>query len=267
MARWVMEDRFGLTMTDLMLDKDNQLSSVQRQELQIIADRLLRKEPLQYVLGSTMFCGLRIHVETGVLIPRPETEELVAWICADNSPEGRSRQKVLDIGTGSGCIALALASNGFAVEACDVSPEALCIARQNAFDLGLEVGFFRKDILQDEGGKRQPTLLYDIIVSNPPYICRCEAAEMESHVLDHEPHLALFVPDSDPLLFYRHIALYATTHLHPDGALYFEINRAYGGEVCDMLRQTGFLDVKLRSDQFGNPRMVSASNLQIIPSK
>lgn len=262
MARWVMEDGFGLTMTDLMLDKDNDLSSVQRQELQIIADRLLRKEPIQYVLGSTWFCGLRIHVGPGVLIPRPETEELVAWVCADHAAEGRGRPKVLDIGTGSGCIALALTSRGFDVEACDVSPEALRIARRNASDLGLEVGFFEKDILQDVVTSRS-SIPYDVIVSNPPYICRREAGEMESHVLDHEPHLALFVPDSDPLLFYRHIARYATTHLCPHGTLYFEINRTYGEEVCEMLRQMGFGDVELRSDQFGNPRMVKALNLII----
>lgn len=261
MARWVMEDGFGLTMTDLMLDKDNDLSSVQRQELQIIADRLLRKEPIQYVLGSTWFCGLRIHVEPGVLIPRPETEELVAWVCADRPAEGRGKQKVLDVGTGSGCIALALASEGFAVEACDVSPEALRIARRNASDLSLEVGFFEKDILQDEV-RECPSDPYDVIVSNPPYICQREAEEIESHVLDHEPHLALFVPDDDPLLFYRHIARYATTHLSPQGALYFEINRAYGEEVCEMLRQMGFRDVELRSDQFGNSRMVRALNLK-----
>ena len=258
LARWVMEERFGLSLADLMMDKDNDLSALQLQDLQNITERLLRKEPIQYVLGQTQFCGLTLHVGPGVLIPRPETGELVEWICGEWPAGERAQRTVLDIGTGSGCIALALAHAGFRVEACDVSPEALAVARMNADSLQLDVRFFLKDILQDESGDMAGEPSFDIIVSNPPYICRDEAAEMEANVLDHEPHLALFVPDEDPLLFYRHIARFANRQLRTGGSLFLEINRAYGEETCKMLGDNGFKDIELRKDQFGNPRMVRA---------
>lgn len=261
MARWVMDERFGLSLTDLMLDKDNTLSSFQLQELQNITERLLRKEPIQYVLGQTAFCGLTLHVEPGVLIPRPETQELVEWISEAYAPEIRPETRVLDIGTGSGCIALSLASRGFGVAACDVSPEALRIAKDNASRLGLDVDFFQTDILQTSKEEQQSGD-FDLIVSNPPYICQQEAVDMEANVLEHEPHLALFVPDDDPLLFYRHIAQFATTHLRRHGALFFEINRAYGEEVCKMLQTRNFDGVQLRNDQFDNPRMVRAFRVE-----
>ncbi len=272
LARWVMEEKFGLTLTDIMMDKDNDLSSVERQELQNITERLLRKEPIQYILGQTRFGELTLHVGPGALIPRPETLELVEWIYQCHTPTSRPALQVLDIGTGSGCIALSLAHRGFAVEAWDISEEALRIARSNAERLHLDVRFKKEDILQI--AKLEETtipgttattdtsnapLSFDIIVSNPPYICEQEAEEMETNVLDHEPHLALFVPNDDPLLFYRHIARFASRHLRPGGQLFFEINRAYGIETCQMLSDMGFTDITLRNDQFDNPRMIQAT--------
>lgn len=256
LARWVMEERFGLSLTDLMTDKDNNLSSHQLQELGNITERLLHKEPIQYILGHTMFCGLVIDVQPGVLIPRPETEELVEWICQDFDEQVRPSTHVLDVGTGSGCIALALAHRGFHQEAWDISDDALRIARNNASRLGVDVRFEKKDILQTEVGSSDA---FNVIVSNPPYICQREAQDMDDNVLQHEPHLALFVPDDDPLLFYRHIAQFATVHLQSGGKLYFEINRSYGLEISQLLTGVGFVNVELRQDQFGNTRMVRAT--------
>lgn len=259
LARLVFEDRFALSLADLMLDKDNDLSAYDRQELQNIAERLLQKEPVQYVLGHTCFCGMEFDVRPGVLIPRPETEELVSWIvdeCGKPAcPVGAP--KVLDIGTGSGCIAVSLAKNGFLAEGWDISPEALEVARCNADKLGVEVYFILKDILQIEE-KEAVQENYDVIVSNPPYICHREAREMDANVLDYEPQIALFVPDSDPLIFYRYIVRFACRHLSSGGRLYFEINRAYGKEACEMLEDMCFCEVELRKDQYDNPRMVRA---------
>lgn len=252
MARWVMEDRFGLSQTDLLLDKDSNLSANEVHDLQIITQRLLKKEPLQYVLGSTTFCGLTIHVEPGVLIPRPETAELVQWIDFV-VPHGAA---VLDIGTGSGCIALALANLGFSVEAWDISGEALRVARGNAEQLALDVRFRQQDILQIETSETVERR-FSVIVSNPPYICQREAEDMDANVLEHEPHIALFVPDLDPLLFYRAIARFAQRNLLEDGELFFEINRMYARETIEMLCQYGF-EAELRKDQFGNDRMIRA---------
>lgn len=270
LARWVMEDGFGLSLTDLMLDKDSELSSLQLQELENITERLLQKEPIQYILGQTTFCGLSVGVGPDVLIPRPETQELVEWICQDHHygttrPEdcktGRlctQTKHVLDIGTGSGCIALALAHHGFKVEAWDISDGALETARRNAERLQLNVEFKKEDILQNSLSQSREKV-FDIIVSNPPYICLHEMADMDANVLDYEPHLALFVPDDDPLLFYRHIGLYAIHHLHPGGNLYLEINRAYAEDTKLMLSELGFKDIQVRIDQYDNPRMARAT--------
>ena len=260
LARMVFEERFGMSQTDLLLGKDSNLSANDRAELHNIVARMLKNEPIQYVLGETEFCGLRIAVGPGVLIPRPETEELAEWITSQHT-EPRP-QRVLDIGTGSGCIALALASRGFQVEAWDVSPEALAIARSNAERLGLNVRFDLKDILHTKAAETR----YDVIVSNPPYICQREAIDMERNVLDHEPALALFVPDDDPLLFYRSIARFARTALVPGGHLFFEINRAYSHETKLMLEQECFINIELRNDQFNNPRMIKAAKPHTPPT-
>lgn len=254
-ARWVMEDCFGLTQTDLLLGKDSNLSEKELAELTIITHRLLKNEPIQYILGDTTFCGLTLEVASGVLIPRPETAELVDWI-VETVPQGA---RTLDIGTGSGCIALALANNGFSAEAWDISEDALRIARQNAEKLSLNVTFHLKDILQISTDTDAQSRLFDVIVSNPPYICNSEQSEMSANVLDYEPHTALFVPDSDPLLFYRSIAEYASLHLAEGGTLFFEINRAYASETVTMLKTFGFIDIIVRQDQFGNDRMIKAT--------
>lgn len=254
-ARWIMEERFGLSQTDLLLGKDSDLSAKDVEVLQNMTQRLLENEPVQYVLGHTTFCGLDLKVGPGVLIPRPETAELVEWI----KLEGNAGSHVLDIGTGSGCIALALCNGGFDVEAWDISAEALDIARHNALSLQLDVKFKQKDILHITEDIDAQNATFDIIVSNPPYICNKEAADMDANVLEHEPHTALFVPDNDPLLFYRAITQYASTHLKKNGLLFFEINRAYAKETSALLEENGFIDVVVRKDQFGNDRMIRAT--------
>lgn len=224
-------------------------------ELKEMAERIARGEPVQYVLGEADFCGLRLSVEPGVLIPRCETEELVEWAAESFEPAGAGR--VLDIGTGSGCIAIALARRlpGVQVEAWDVSEKALQIARHNALTNEAAVAFRLVDVLKEDGNDGP---LFDMIVSNPPYICEEEAEEMEANVLEHEPGLALFVPDSDPLLFYRRIAALGLRMLTEEGLLFFEINRRFGQETVLMLQGMGYREVELRKDLYGNDRMVKA---------
>lgn len=249
--RLVMEERFGLSQTDLLLGKDKELSAEAQADLQNIMLRLLSGEPVQYVLGTARFCERDFHVAPGVLIPRPETEELVEHL-SEILP---TSSKVLDIGTGSGCIAITLALRGHCVSAMDISEQALAIARHNAAALNAKVEFLHEDILHPSASGRQ----WDAIVSNPPYICESEAQEMEEHVLSHEPHLALFVPDSDPLLFYRHIARYAQKHLSEGGTLAFEVNRAYAQDIQNLLLEYGFVHATIFTDQFQNERMILAT--------
>lgn len=246
----VMEVAFGLTPTQVLSGKDKELSPEKQALLQNIISRLIRKEPVQYILGQAEFCGHTFHVEPGVLIPRPETQELVSLISQQN-PNSCS---VLDIGTGSGCIAISLALMGHRVTAFEVSPDALHIAERNAKMLHADVDFIQEDILH-------PTITtqsWDIIVSNPPYICWKEAKIMDSNVLDYEPHLALFVPDDDPLLFYRAIAEYAVKHLKPSGYLYFEINQAYPTEITSLLTKMRFCQVTVHPDMYEKSRFISA---------
>lgn len=259
LARMVLEERFGMTLTDIAMGKVNELSREECSELEKIIIRLEKYEPVQYILGYQQFCGHMFHVAPGVLIPRPETEELVGL--ATDSSLSCPDEKILDIGTGSGCIAvsMALACPDAYVEAWDISDDALRIARDNAERLGASVTFRRVDVLN------QPLINaegWSMIISNPPYICRHEAADMERNVLDYEPDTALFVPDDDPLLFYRAIAQYGTLSLMHQGSLLFEINRAYGNDVCQMMRQMGYADVQLITDQFDNPRMVIGTYLR-----
>lgn len=226
--------------------------------LQELATRIAKGEPVQYALGEADFCGLALNVEPGVLIPRSETEELVEWaVNTFKATRAGGTGNVLDIGTGSGCIAIALARQlpGVQVEAWDVSEEALRIASRNAEKNSIEVVFKKVDVLED-AGKAQGT--YDMIVSNPPYICEEEAQDMEKNVLEHEPRLALFVPDSDPLLFYRRIAQLGQQILRNHGLLFFEINRRFGQETVLMLQGMGYREVELRKDLYGNDRMVKA---------
>lgn len=260
--RWVMEERFGLDSTDLCLGRDASLSSLQREDFKNILARLKKKEPVQYILGVSDFCGYRLHVAPGVLIPRPETEELVDWVTGDNPSAPLS---VLDIGTGSGCIAIAIAGRipHAAVTAVDISDEALAIARDNAGRLQVDVTFCRHDILTAltepaDAAPGEATTTWDVIVSNPPYIRPSEQASMERNVLDYEPHVALFAPGHDPLLFYRAIARFAALHLRDGGRVYVEINAALGRETVDVFTAAGLRQVVLRHDAYRRPRMIRA---------
>ena len=255
-ARMVYEVRYGLTFTDLCIGKDTQLSADDQAELDEIAQRLERHEPIQYVLGKAEFMGKWYDVEPGVLIPRPETEELVRWIVLKETPA-----TVLDIGTGSGCIAITLAAMypKATVTAWDISEKALEVARANAIRLKVNVSFQQVDILSEsplplegDGGG------FSIIVSNPPYICNKEREAMEQNVLDYEPHTALFVPDDDPLLFYRAIAEYGNKALKSDGWLYFEINPLYAEPLRELLSTMSYHDLEIKNDQYGKQRFIRA---------
>lgn len=219
--------------------------------LESALERLSNGEPLQYVIGSTPFCWLTFRVDSRVLIPRPETAELVEWVAQDADPKG----SLLDVGTGSGCIAISLAHRlpGWNVQGWDVSDGALEVARENSRLNSTEVEFCKADILNADSDCR-----FDVIVSNPPYVMESEKSQMEDTVLEFEPHLALFVSDSDPLLFYKAIAAFGHRTLNTGGRLYFEINPLLVEEMKEMLMSAGYRDVEVRNDIFGKPRMIKA---------
>lgn len=327
-VRTVLDALFGMSLTDICLGKVTQLSADDTTRLEKIMQRLEKSEPVQYVLGAEWFAGRLFDVAPGVLIPRPETEDLVKWACdeakekekEDNSKEERGKEEkevskkreaqkkeeqplssplkeeeeglrkgkdaskkeeqllsslfknnkevpekgeeaphpsILDIGTGSGCIAItvALALPQARVTAWDISTDALAIAAGNAHRLGASVRFEHQDALSAPDDEER----WDVIVSNPPYICDRERADMSDNVLSYEPELALFVPDSDPLLFYRAIARYASKALKPGGRLLFETNTAYAHEVAQVMADEGFTAIEVRNDCFGKPRMVKGA--------
>lgn len=325
-VRTVLDALFGMSLTDICLGKVTQLSADDTTRLEKIMQRLEKSEPVQYVLGAEWFAGRLFDVAPGVLIPRPETEDLVRWACdeakekEDNSKEERGKEEkevskkreapkkeeqplssplkeekeglrkgkdaskkeeqllssllknnkevskkgeeaphpsILDIGTGSGCIAItvALALPQARVTAWDISTDALAIAAGNAHRLGASVRFEHQDALSAPDDEER----WDVIVSNPPYICDRERADMSDNVLSYEPELALFVPDSDPLLFYRAIAHYASKALKPGGRLLFETNTAYAHEVAQTMADEGFTAIEVRNDCFGKPRMVKGA--------
>lgn len=260
LARMILNECFGMTLTDIACGKVTELSGEEGAELEKIIVRLEKSEPIQYILGYATFCNRAFHVAPGVLIPRPETEDVVT-AAYEIFREEKSMRKLLDIGTGSGCIAITLtlmAKEGgrdVSTLACDVSTLALATAKRNAARHDVEIFFEKRDILFYTAAEREQ---WDIIVSNPPYICMKERESMERNVLDYEPHGALFVPDTDPLLFYRHIARFGTETLTPRGALVFEINKAYASETCSMLHDMGYSDVRIVEDRYGNPRIVTA---------
>lgn len=274
MTRMLLEDLFSLSFADILCGATEHLSDADTLRLQQSVTRLLDAEPLQYVTGTAFFCGHPFHVAPGVLIPRPETE----WI-VDTAVNlvMSSAPRILDIGTGSGCIAtsisLALADRHCHTEAWDISEDALRIAADNAERLGADVKFRRRDALrleedfpaeENQGGAEvlsdtnAAAESWDIIVSNPPYICNREAADMHANVLRHEPHLALFVPDTDPLLFYRAIASYAMRSLRKGGWLLFECNTLYAHDTAQMASDMGFATSVVEDDCFGKPRFVKA---------
>ena len=251
--RLVAESRFGLSQTDVLLGRMEHLPEEQKQEWHEILRQLHEGRPVQYVLGQAEFMGRTFRVTPDVLIPRPETEELVRLILS-YFPEN-SRASALDLCTGSGCIAVTLALSGMDVTATDVSRGALAVARENAEALGANVTFREEDLLSSPAYESG---MFDLVVSNPPYVRDSEKREMATHVLDHEPSLALFVPDDDPLRFYPAIARVAKTSLKPRGLLALEINRALSEEVAAMLKKYGFTDISIHEDQFHNPRFVFA---------
>ena len=254
-AQMVYEVRYGLTLPDIYLGKDTQLSADDQAELKEIAKRLADNEPVQYVLGVADFCGRQYHVEPGILIPRPETEHLCRLI-TKHVAIGSANRKVLDIGTGSGCIAITLALDlpDSHVTAWDISPIALRVAKGNAEQLGANVNVIENDMLQQT---YQVAPQWDLIVSNPPYICDSEAEEMDANVLDYEPEIALFVPDDDPLQFYVPIMNYAQSALHPGGELWLETNPLYEEIIEERLLELGF-NVTAHDDQFGKTRFIQA---------
>ena len=277
-VRTVLDVEFGMTLTDIICGKVNEISADEERKLEEIIIRLQKGEPVQYVLGEADFAGRPFHVEPGVLIPRPETAELCQWIekdmieksivSSEDSPEdssGNSPQatddarQILDICTGSGCIAITLGLNipNSEVTGWDISEDALRIAQGNVEMLkarNVRIEY------QDALALPKAAEAADLIVSNPPYICEKEKADMEKNVLEHEPSLALFVPDEDPLKFYRAIAEYASSALKSGGALYFEINPIYEKETREMLLKLDFKDIETKKDAFGKKRMMRAKS-------
>jgi len=259
-VKMLLEESFGLSFVDVCLGALDRLSDDEKESLEAKIMQLEEGEPVQYVIGHADFYGRKFAVEPGVLIPRPETEELVTWIKEESKDirgNRNGKKYLLDVGCGSGCISVSLALElpDTDVSAWDISDTALRVTRKNAKALGASVDIYMQDALNAPDSDRD---LWNVIVSNPPYICAKEAENMERNVLEHEPHEALFVPDADPLLFYRAIAEYGTHALCRGGRLYFEINRAYGKETIDMLKALGYSDIELRKDAFGNDRMVRA---------
>ena len=256
----LLEDAFDVGRTDVYADKVRYFSPDECQRLLSILQSLSEGVPLQYALGEAKFCERSFIVDASTLIPRPETEELVHWCVAEveqafGQTDGQREYTLLDVGTGSGCIAVSLAKAlgaAWQVEAWDISAEALDIARQNALRHGAQVKFRQQDALNTAAVAEK----YHVIVSNPPYICDSERHEMESHVLDYEPHTALFVPDTDPMLFYHALAELAQRALHPGCFLMVEINRAYAAETIAAFEGAGLTCTTLRHDAYGNPRMV-----------
>ncbi|MFZ4725574.1 MAG: peptide chain release factor N(5)-glutamine methyltransferase [Paludibacter sp.] len=248
----IIEKLTSLSRTQIFVNKYTTFSDEQSKLAESFIIKLKKSVPIQYILGETEFYGLNFNVNEFVLIPRPETEELVEWVRNEN--DKKSNLNILDIGTGSGCIAISL-KNEFQnadIDAFDISDAALEIAKSNSKRNNLDVNFSNVDILNALDFNRK----WDIIVSNPPYISENEKGEILPNVLEHEPHLALFVPDNDPLIFYRHIAQFAMKHLSQNGKLYFEIHREAGLRCTNLLVEQGFINIELRKDISGNDRMI-----------
>ena len=253
----LMEEILELQRIDTVLKPHFLITEEKIIDLKNILKRLLKEEPIQYILGNTEFYGLPFLVNKNTLIPRSETEELVAWVIAETNLLVTNKQKeisILDIGTGTGCIPISLAKNLSAVHisAIDISLEALTIAKQNALLNNVTINFIAADILKTKVLTQQ----YDIIVSNPPYVRELEKVEIKNNVLENEPHLALFVANDNPLIFYSKIADLAKQHLSKTGILFFEINQYLGKETLIMLQEKGFKNIQLKKDFLGNDRMI-----------
>ena len=251
--RIIFETVFGWNFTDQVLKKQETILPVDFERIKSIVLRLKNSEPIQYIFGETEFFGLKLKVNSSVLIPRPETEELVDWVVQSKLSENC---KVLDIGTGSGCIAIAIKSRlkNTEVSGIDISVEALETARMNAIENGLEINFYPADIFNMKNFEGEK---FDVIVSNSPYIRESEKVLMHSNVLDYEPEIALFVSDNDPLKYYREIARFAKSNLYDNGKLFFEINENFKSEMVELLSDIGFNNIEIRKDINGKNRMVS----------
>lgn len=261
-VRTVLDTRFHLSLTDIVCGKVNELSSSEQEQLLKIMKQLITGVPVQYALGYAPFCGRQFKVAPGVLIPRPETEILCKKIEDDyNQPycglQPPKPTRILDIGTGSGCIAITLAHDVYnsEVTAWDISSDALLIARDNAHALDAKINLELQDIFDIENQKKENGH-YDIIVSNPPYICEKERKDMAPHVLEHEPEIALFVPDNNPLLFYTQISLFAMENLVEGGQLYFEANPIYIEDIAKFAKKMQYRNISIFSDQFDKKRFL-----------
>lgn len=256
MADWIMESITGSKKTERMFYKNSPLTAEEEKRIKNYTERINRQEPLQYVLNEAWFCGFRFYVDENVLIPRPETEELVEWIIANNKfPVDTLR--ILDIGAGSGCIGVSLKRRLRKAEvwACDVSPGALEVAKKNASALGVEIHFVQLDFLIESAWGQLPS--FDVIVSNPPYIPEKDKQDMKPNVLNYEPATALFVPDNDPMAFYKAIATFGKTHLNKEGIIYTEIHESLGNTTVSLFHNAGFT-TELKKDMQGKDRMVKA---------
>ncbi|GGC78740.1 release factor glutamine methyltransferase [Flavobacterium lutivivi] len=266
-----LEKLYNLKRIDLALQPNFELTESEVDNWNNILDDLKSQKPIQYILGETEFYGLPFLVNENVLIPRPETEELVQLIIIESQMIKKETIRILDIGTGSGCIAVSLAKKlpHAEVFAIDVSEEALKVAQKNAEINQVSISFIQTNILETNNltqlstNNQQPTTAFDIIVSNPPYVRHLEKDEIKKNVLDYEPHLALFVEDNDALLFYRKIAQLSKTSLTQDGKLYFEINQYLGKETVELLEELEYKNTKLLKDIYGNDRMIVSTNLEI----
>lgn len=253
---YLLTDKFlGLKRVQVALSLEKLVSGEQLQLFGEVKKRLIAQEPIQYILGETEFYGLTFLVNPHVLIPRQETEELVDWVIKDIHKKGKAKElKILDVGTGSGCIAISLAKNvpNARVYALDISEKALEVAKENAKNNKASIHCIQSDILsmKDLGGE------FDIIISNPPYVRELEKKEIMTNVLENEPHVALFVPDTDPLIFYKKIATLAKEHLASEGLLYFEINQYLGQETMNMIEKMGYVSIQLKKDINENNRMI-----------
>lgn len=257
-TRLIMEHVCSIPPHKLLSDKDKELSNREKEEITGIVKRLLQSEPIQYILGKTCFYGYDFLVNPSTLIPRPETEELIDYILSDHKEE---KLRLLDIGTGSGCIAVTFARErkGAEVIGIDISSAAIDTARENARLLQTEnITFIQADILSESQSEQMISGKFDLIVSNPPYIMEKEKDSMEKNVLGYEPGSALFVPDHDPLLFYRRIAQFGKKRLNPGGQLYFEINALLGKEMVGLVNDEGYKEIKLIPDLSGKDRFIKA---------
>lgn len=271
-ASLAIEHITGLSKTERVSKKQEQLSSSQLNHLQESLQRLKQHEPIQYVMNKAWFYGIELYVDKNVLIPRPETEELVQWIVDDVKASGKdvfvrkptesdetTQFKILDIGTGSGCIPLALKKTMPKAEVwgCDISEEALNVARRNGSALDIRVDFQGLNFLDELQQKLLPTV--DVIVSNPPYIPLKDKEQMNANVVDHEPHTALFVPDNDPLIFYKALTAFGRKRLYENGTIYMEIHEEIGNDVVNLFKENGYTKVEIRKDMQGKNRMIRAT--------